>query len=103
MLFRFSVSGPTEPILAWTENHVRFRLVSEDGYLPLDFALDDEDDLKGEIATASLGIYHRTGEHVRFGLTLRYFKIDVEWGNGAGFDRVRYEYYGPSLGVAATF
>jgi hypothetical protein len=73
------------------------------GYLPLDFALDDEDDLKGDIGTASLGIYHQTFEHVRFALTLRYFKIDVEWGNGAGFDRVRYEYYGPALGVAATF
>ena len=42
-------------------------------YLPLDFALDDEEDLKGDI------------------------------GNVAGIDSVRYEYYGPAPSVAATF
>lgn len=73
------------------------------GYLPVDFALDDEEDLKGDIATASLGIFHQTFENVRFGLSLQYYKLDIDWGNGAGFDEVSYEYYGPALTIATNF
>jgi len=85
---------------AFTEN---LYVKADAGFFLFDLAVSDETDLRGNVATASAGVYHNTFKHVRFGLTFNYYDVDVDWGNASGFNSLQYTYHGPSLSVAATF
>lgn len=73
------------------------------GFFFFDLALSNEQQLSGSITAADVAIFHRTFEHVEFGVKYAYFDVDVEYGNELGFNAVEYRYHGPSLVFAATF
>jgi len=58
---------------AFTEN---LYVKADAGFFLFDLAVSDETDLRGNVATASAGVYHNTFKHVRFGLTFNYYDVD---------------------------
>jgi hypothetical protein len=85
---------------AFTEN-LYFEAAA--GYFFFDLAVSDETNIRGNVATATAGVYHNTFKYVRFGLDYKFYDVDVDWGNASGFNSLQYTYHGPSLSVAATF
>jgi hypothetical protein len=73
------------------------------GYFSFDLAFSDESGLRGDIATAKIGVFHNTFDRVQFGLAYHYFDIDTAWGDASGFNSLQYNYRGPALSITATF
>lgn len=73
------------------------------GVFAFKFAVTSEDELRGEIVTATAGFYHQTFDNFRFGISYRLFDIDAAFGNTTGFNSIEYRYQGPGLGVTGSF
>ena len=73
------------------------------GVFSFEFTVSDEDELRGEITTAMLGLYHKTFEHMQLGLAYYFFDVNADFGNAAGFNSIKYSYNGPALSVSASF
>jgi hypothetical protein len=92
----FGISGG----YAFTE---KWTLRGSAGLFSFKLAVDDEDDLQGQIVDASLGLYHHTFEHVHFGASYSYFDVAADFGNKDNFNSLDYRYHGPMLTVSAVF
>jgi hypothetical protein len=94
------------PIIGLTGGYAfseRWSLRGSVGYLPFSLALDDETNLRGDVAMAKLGVHYQTFENLRIGLLYDYFRVDVDWGNAGGFNSVQYQSNGPAISLTASF
>ena len=73
------------------------------GVFSFDLAIDDGEDLSGDIRTAYASIQHNTFEHVYFGLGYNFIDVNVDWSKNGLDTSVGYEYWGPMLTVTTAF
>jgi len=73
------------------------------GVFSFDLSVSDEDQLSGEVLNGFASIQHNTFEHVHFGLSYNYYRIQVDWAENSKVKTVGYEYHGPMITVTAAF
>lgn len=73
------------------------------GVFSFDLSVSDEDELSGEVLKVLASIQHNTFEHVHFGLSYNYYRIQVDWKESSLIKSVGYEYHGPMITVTAAF
>ena len=73
------------------------------GIFSFDLSVSDEDQLSGEVLNGFASIQHNTFEHVHFGLSYNYYRVQVDWKESSKVKSVGYEYHGPMLTVTTAF
>lgn len=73
------------------------------GVFAFKLSLESGEDLDGQTSTAVAGLFHRTFEHVQFGIAYNYFDIDIEFTDAGRLSELDYTYHGPMISVAAVF
>jgi hypothetical protein len=73
------------------------------GIFAFKLSLDNSEELDGRTSTAAVGLFHRTFEHVEFGIVYNYFDIDVDFIDTGRLSEIDYTYHGPMIAVAAVF
>lgn len=92
----FGISGGYAFTEDWT---VRGHL----GFFSMSLALNDEEDLQGQIVDAALGIFHHTFDHVHIGINYSYFDVTADFRDKNSFNSIDYRYHGPMITVSAVF
>ena len=73
------------------------------GVFSFALSVSDEDELSGEVLNGFASIQHNTFEHVHFGLSYNYYRIQVDWAENSKVKSIGYEYHGPMITVTAAF
>lgn len=73
------------------------------GVFAFQLSYDDDKELDGKTSTAIVGLFHRTFEHVQFGIAYNYFDVDVEFTDVGRLSELDYTYHGPLINVSAIF
>ena len=80
----------------------KFILSGRLGIFAIELDLDSSN-IEGSVIDASVALFHKTFEHLGFGVGYNYFKVDVDYEDSSLAISGEYEYHGPSLLLAAYF
>ena len=73
------------------------------GIFAFKLSLDNDEELDGQTSVLVAGLFHRTFEHVQFGIAYNYFDVDVDFTDAGRLSELDYTYHGPMINVSAIF